>query len=145
MSDMLKMEIAESTLSLIGKFQDLPWKVENSIHKEMNSMSLDIRNNIVTKMRKSPQNTSVSYRRGGKIHHPSYPNNPPRPDSGRLWNSFEMWTSSSQIEVGTNVVYAKFLQEGTKHMDARPFLEAGLEGIAIDTRIRDAVARGFES
>lgn len=144
MSEMLRMEISDSTMQLLANFPKLPWKVENSIHKEMNRMALDIRNNILEKMQKSPKNTSKSYKRGGKIHHPSYPGNPPRPDSSRLWNSFEILTSSSQIEVGTNVVYAKFLQEGTKRMDARPFLESGLEGIEVDERLRDAIARGFE-
>lgn len=81
-------------------------------------------------MRDSPVDTSVSYGKHG--HHPSFPNNPPSPDTGALMRSV---THSVNIE-GNRAVgyvgsildeYPKDLEFGTSKMQPRPWLSASLE------------------
>jgi len=45
--------------------------------------------------------------------------------------------------VGTEVIYGRFLEEGTRHMDARPFLRPAIEENLeqIDRTLQDAIAR----
>lgn len=132
---------------------------------ELNSIGLEVRNNIIEAMRNTQKRPAKGEDK--KAHRPSMPGHPPAIDSGRLVNSFEILSRKSTVEVGTNVIYAKFLQKGTKPytistkkkyglsdgtnffgkkvqhpgIAARPFLEAGMKGIDIDKRIKEAYER----
>lgn len=81
-------------------------------------------------MRDSPTDSSKSY--GKHNHHPSFPNNPPSPDTGALMRSV---THSVNIE-GDRAVgyvgsildeYPKDLEFGTSKMQPRPWLSTSLE------------------
>jgi len=81
-------------------------------------------------MRDSPTDSSKSY--GKHNHHPSFPNNPPSPDTGALMRSV---THSVNIE-GDRAVgyvgsildeYPRDLEFGTSKMQPRPWLSASLE------------------
>ena len=81
-------------------------------------------------MRDSPTDSSKSY--GKHKHHPSFPNNPPSPDTGALMRSV---THSVNIE-GDRAVgyvgsildeYPRDLEFGTSKMQPRPWLSASLE------------------
>lgn len=43
-------------------------------------------------------------------------------DTGALLNSFKIIVKDKQVVVGTNLPYAKYLQDGTNKMPARPFI-----------------------
>ena len=43
-------------------------------------------------------------------------------DTGELLDSIEFFADSDTLEIGTDVDYAEYLQDGTRFMDARPFL-----------------------
>jgi HK97 gp10 family phage protein len=59
-----------------------------------------------------------------RTHQASAPGQPPASDIGNLASHITYSTSRRGLEgrVGTNVVYGKFLEFGTKNMAARPWL-----------------------
>lgn len=60
---------------------------------------------------------------------PSAPGEPPHKDTGRLRASIshEVDKDAMAARVGTNVVYGKFLEIGTRKMAARPYLRPTYE------------------
>lgn len=83
-------------------------------------------------MRDSPANSAVTY--GKRGHHPSYPGNPPAPDTGTLLQSI---THSVEVDnkgnptgyVGSilkNPDYPRFLEYGTSKMKPRPWLSTSI-------------------
>ena len=60
---------------------------------------------------------------------PSEPGEPPHKESGRLRASIshEMNEDKSVARVGTNVLYGKFLELGTRFMESRPFIRAAFD------------------
>lgn len=79
---------------------------------------------IATIMRNTPRQ---SIARGRRRHRPSVAGNPPAIDTGRLVGSLSFEATETQLEVGSNVEYAGWLQDGTRHMIARPYLDVGVE------------------
>lgn len=61
-------------------------------------------------------------------YNPSKPGEFPHLDSGDLRRSifFQINRSLQTVRVGSNLKYAKYLEEGTKRMAQRPFLERTL-------------------
>ena len=64
--------------------------------------------------------------RGGQVIIRSSPGEPPRKDFGTLTDSIEISSpingdTSVEIDLYTTYKVAAYLQEGTKHMDARPW------------------------
>lgn len=70
------------------------------------------------------------YRRRGVEHQASAPGQPPAPDTGQLRASITHSAGEDDqsvfVDVGTNLATGRFLEEGTQHMDARPFLRPAL-------------------
>ncbi len=48
-------------------------------------------------------------------------------DTGELLDSIEYFADSETLEIGTDTDYAIYLQDGTRFMDARPFLGWNLD------------------
>lgn len=53
-----------------------------------------------------------------------------------------MSVSGAEIEVGTNVEYARYLQEGTRHLPSRPYLFIDEQ---VASSVRDVFAEGLLS
>ncbi len=66
---------------------------------------------------------------GGRQHQRSAPGEPPKTDTGRLVGSIfaEFDASGIEIEVGSDVEYATWLEFGTKNMGERPWLQPAFE------------------
>ena len=64
----------------------------------------------------------------GKINR-SAPGEPPRKEYGELRRSmtYEVDRNKLSAIVGTNKIYGKYLELGTKHMAARPFLRPAVD------------------
>lgn len=82
-------------------------------------------------MRDSPVNPEVTY--GKKGHHPSYPYNPPAPDTGTLLqsvtHSIEVKNNQAVGYVGSvikNPDYPSYLEYGTSKIKPRPWLSTAL-------------------
>lgn len=80
----------------------------------------------------------VYFRRGGKVlhwhrenfHQASAPGEPPSSDTGRLLTAIGHELVDGEVvsgKVTANVKYAKWLEEGTRFMEPRPFLYPALE------------------
>ena len=148
MSDMLKMQLTDTSARILADMAKYPEQVEREVEKELDAIGLDIRNNIMLKMSKTTRGGELQRRGGGKSGPPrwvraSLPGKPPAPDQSNLINSFEIYRVGGVLEVGTNILYAKFLEKGTRKMAARPFLQAGMGGVNVENLIRDAISRGF--
>lgn len=143
MSDMLKMQMTDTSRKIIADMAGYPEQVEHNVEKTLDSIGLDIRNNIMEKMA-TTKRAPWKYKRGkSKWHHPSMPGSPPAPDNPKLMESFEVYRVGGHLEVGTNILYAKFLEKGTSKMAARPFLEVGMADIDVEDRIKTAIMEGF--
>ena len=105
--------------------------------------AIEIRNEVVLSMRNSPATGKLygtgMYRNGTArtwrrqiMHRASSPGNPPRPNKGDLIRSIIMDARPTEIEVGSNIkqpAYPKFLEYGTKKMEARPWLDPAVKKI----------------
>lgn len=67
-------------------------------------------------------------RKGSLIYgaYPSKPGEPPHKQRGRLLGSVAFEVKGLIARVGTNVKYGRWLELGTKHMAARPWLRRAL-------------------
>lgn len=85
-----------------------------------------IRNDIVNSMFRDAK-TGRKYKRGRKTHQASAPGETPAVDTGELARSivYEIRRNGLEIEIGAEAgaPYAKWLEEGTNKMEARPFLQ----------------------
>jgi HK97 gp10 family phage protein len=100
-------------------------EIYNALFEDGNNM----RNYIITSMRNTTR-APWSYRKtkDGKRHHPSMPGSFPAVDTGEGIRSIAADVSMKEgvrLEIGVNTgaPYLKFLEEGTKRTDARPWLE----------------------
>lgn len=166
---MIETKISNAHMKVFAKFGDFAKAAQRELYEELDSIGLDIVNNIKMKMRNTKRQAKST---GTKGHHPSVPGSPPAIDGGRLVNSFETRRIGGVIEVGTNVKYGAYLQQGVKGgtvikaknakilsdgknffgksvvqgaIKPRPFLEPGLEGIDFEQRFADAIARGLKN
>ena len=137
---MITMKVDRASIRVLEDFTRYGNRVANELESELDAIGNDIRNAILKNMRNTPK-TSASRKDG---HQVSKPGASPAIDSGHLKDNFEISRIGGTLEVGTNVVYAKFLQKGTKKMKARPFLEAGYNTIDFTMRFSAAVRRGFK-
>lgn len=84
------------------------------------------------------------YRRGGVTHQASAPGQYPASDTGRLLSSVQVvlpTASRLEGEVGTNVMYGRFLEFGTSRMAARPWLLPSFiqAQIGVEKQLRQAI------
>lgn len=82
------------------------------------------------------------YRRGSRLHVASKQGSPPNTDTGRLVASIAVNHRTLSAEVGTNVQYAKKLEQANN----RPFLQPSLEesNRKIAERINQGIARSLK-
>ncbi|SFJ17876.1 phage protein, HK97 gp10 family [Terrisporobacter glycolicus] len=66
-------------------------------------------------------------------------------DTGRLRESITTTSGDMEVEVGTNVEYAHFIEFGTRYQNAQPFLEPAAESNlnGLEDEISDAIKRLF--
>lgn len=105
---------------LMGVVKEIP----NPITQELAIGASNIRNTIITSMQRDKK-TGKKYRRGKKEHQASAPGEAPAVDYGELLRSIMFDVREMEVEVGNEAgaPYGKFLEEGTKHIEPRPWLE----------------------
>lgn len=109
--------------SAVGR-QLMRFKLERQLRPVLFKWGNKFRNQTIRDM-KSTNRASWSYSRGKTARHsPSAPGYPPAIDSGELVSNILFGVRSSVLEfgVGRKVKYGVYLEEGTKKMAARPFL-----------------------
>ena len=115
---------------------DFHWKVDSSglrrfrqqwpdkLDQFGRAVSTEIVGDVKISMTLSPADTSKSYVRGvNRVHHPSFPGNPPRVDMGTLRASIR-WIPDGKLRwrIGDGVDYGADLEFGTPTIAARPWL-----------------------
>lgn len=87
------------------------------------------------------ENISLSTR----THGPSSPHTPPHADLGKLRQSiFSDYDSASLTAiVGSPLKYARYLEEGTSKMEARPYLR--VTAIEMNDRLKRHMYKGFKT
>lgn len=112
------------------------WKVDSSRIRAMRkqfpekldafgrAVSAEMVGDMKMSMTESPADTSKSYSRGKtRIHHPSFPKNPPRVDMGTLRASVRwMPHGKGKFKIVDGVEYGVHLEFGTRKMAARPWM-----------------------
>lgn len=82
-------------------------------------------NNITKAMRETPK-TGTRYRRGRRFHIASSPGNAPAIDTGFLVRSMTAEVALNVLIVTNSASYASYVNQGTKNMAARPFMEVNI-------------------
>ena len=68
-----------------------------------------------------------TYKRGSVTHRASAPGDAPASDTGRLTKKITIRSVKESVFVGSNLLYARFLELGTSSIQPRPFLVPALE------------------
>ena len=108
---------------------ELSGKFEQEAGRLVNRTAQNIRNTSVRSIQK-PSGIGTYYKKYNpdRMHIASAPGQPPNTDTGRLVSSLNVTRSgSTTAEVLANVEYAAYLEFGTRHMAARPFMTPAVE------------------
>ena len=116
-----------------GLARHLTEELLDTIEEETNL----IRNHIIMSIRNSTTDPTRKYKRGKKWHFASKPGSPPAIDTGNMLASIRTHSKTgkdvSEMRVGSwlnrtkGARYPAMLEEGTKFMAARPWLEPALD------------------
>ena len=108
---------------------ELSSKFEQEAGRLVNRTAKNVRNNAIHLIRTpSMGRTYVQYKPFYKKHTASAPGDAPNRDTGQLGSSLIVTRSgSTSAEVLANVEYAAYLELGTRHMAARPFMTPSVE------------------
>jgi HK97 gp10 family phage protein len=135
----LQVEI-DGLSRLTRQLADLVGDAEAVMTETITRVVMDTRTNAVQGIQRGPANGAV--RRDGS--RASAPGQFPMSDSGRLANSveFNLPTAGRLMgEVGTNVIYGRYLEFGTSRMAARPWLLPSFEKakVGVEARLKKAI------
>ena len=122
----LKIEGLDELNATLAK---LPMEFEREAAKLVNSTANGIRNNAI-RMIQRPSAGGVTYEKYNprRTHTASAAGEPPNTDTGRLIGSIRVQQAGrATAEVIAGVDYARYLEFGTRHMAARPFMTPAVE------------------
>lgn len=111
--------------ALSAKLRKLPVVLLTPIKTEVVKGALQIWNEAKDSMRGSRTGRIyVMHTPYERVHQASAPGEPPAIDTASLVGhiAYEIDDDGLGASVGTNIIYGKWLEEGTKHMEARPWL-----------------------
>ncbi len=125
----------------LKKFNKQVTKIHNDFVKEgtavpkrANRILFNGANSITNTVKRSMKNTvrakhSYSRQKGKKRHFPSKDGFPPAIDSGQLMRNTMLDMGILQAEIGynKNAPYGKFLEKGTKNIEARPAIKPAVD------------------
>ena len=125
---MKRMSLGEFSAELEARLENVS---EEKITKVIKLTCQKIRSDCITSMNNTPRDTSKSYFTNNKsiAHHPSFPGNPPAPDTGTLKGSIHYNIGDCEGDIGTNLDYGLWLETGTKRgLKPRPWLFPAVKG-----------------
>lgn len=122
--------------------------IEKEVKKALDATGLKLRGDVIKAISRSPA-TGKTYRKysPNRTHRASAPGEPPASDTGRLANSIVFKDEGRlAVSVGSDVVYASYLEFGTSRMAPRPAWTPAVENErkAFQQRISEAVKRGMK-
>lgn len=119
---MIRIEL-EGTGALISALKAKPAETRLALIAALYGACQFVRNAAVNGLRKGPKTGRV-YKRGGVFHRASAPGEYPASDSGTLMGRIDSEVNEATLvgEVGTNVVYGKYLEFKDPAKGGRPWL-----------------------
>ena len=122
MSDLITFK-ENNVRNTISYFANLPKRMRAGCRNALEASGEMMRIYTVDKILKSPKGYKRYYHPTVGRTFSSYPGAYPANQSGDLAKSIKFIVLSPlQMLFGSDIVYAKWLEDGTKKMDARPFL-----------------------
>src|SRR5689334_21796397 len=97
-------------------------KLARNLDKVIQKTAHDVRNAAVKGIQRGSK-TGRDYKRRTVTHKASAPGEYPASWTGHLADSIRINKGFLEAEVGSDLLYAPFLEEGTERMQPRPFLE----------------------
>lgn len=114
---------------LAGEIAKISDKARKNVNDAIHTFAIVIQSKAAEKIQKG-QRSGRMYKRRSVVHQASSAGEPPKTDTGRLASSIRPVFGDMKAEVGSLANIAKYgamLEEGTKNMAARPWLEPTLE------------------
>ena len=139
----IRIEV-EGLDALRDEFTNLDKQFGIAVQDAIEDTALEIRNKIVTAVQRGPK-SGRTYQKSNprRTHQASAPGQPPATDTGRLVASIYMDIDPMTATVGSRLVYAQYLEYGTRKMAARPIWvpTANTEGDKLRGRIVENLRR----
>lgn len=116
---------AEKLMARLGEIQNVVFPV---VAKKLSESALAVHRSATISIQ-AHESQGRTYGSGKTAHTASAPGNPPNSDTGFLIRhiKFELDKEKLVAVVGTNLKYGKYLEMGTKHIRARPWLLPAFE------------------
>jgi phage gpG-like protein len=126
-------------------FQHAGMKAIKELNTAIRLAAFAIRNEAVKGISQGQRHGNIYYRRGIS-HQAAADGEYPKTDTGRLVASIRTDFSFLTADIGSDLDYSKYLEEGTKYMGAKPWLapSAAMAESEIQRIIDDALARAFQ-
>ena len=103
------------------EFSNLDQQFDVAVSDAIEDTALAIRNRIISGIQKGPKTGRVYEKYNPRrTHRASAPGQPPATDTGRLVGSIYYDIDPMTATVGSRLVYAQYLEFGTRKMAARP-------------------------
>lgn len=140
----------EGNEALAAALREASQEVKASVAAEMAAIGVALRGDIVKRIQRGPASGRI-YERRGIVHQASAPGEAPMSDTGRLANSIYFTegfgpSRGVSVQVGSNLVYAKYLEYGTRHMQERPYFTPAANKVrkTFTRRIEAAIKRATQ-
>ena len=104
-------------------------EIREAVEKVVVGTALEMQGDIKKSIQRGPKTGETYVKKNpNRVHRASAPGQPPASDTGRLANSITFDREGSLTAVvGSALVYALYLEYGTRRMAARPFFEPAAE------------------
>jgi HK97 gp10 family phage protein len=133
---------------LQAALQNMQGQLASEVSKAVTGTALELRGDVIKRINRGPASGRVYQKYNPRrTHQASAPGQAPASDTGRLANSIFFDTRGPLTAVvGSNVVYALYLEYGTTRMAARPFFRPAVEAIRpkLQSRLEAAVRKATQ-
>jgi len=122
----MRVEV-QNTQAVADALRKYGKNAEREIGRAIDKMGLTVTSDVKRKIQRGPK-TGVIYNRRGKQHRASAPGEAPATDTGTLVSSvYTSKINSLNIEVGSRLDYAYYLEFGTMKIAPRPSRQPAIE------------------
>ena len=138
----------EGSKELAAALKSMGPKLRAEVGKAVTATAIELRSDVVKRIKRGP-NSGITYRKSNpkRVHTASAPGQAPADDMGGLANSifFDNIGDMTAI-VGSRLIYALYLEHGTRNMAARPYFRPAAEEMRakFENRLEAAVRRATQ-